>query len=608
MSKKQRLNNFPGKGPNAVWILLLFLGLGISYLFWYNSVNREVESISYSQFLTAIEQDLIQGVTIQDQQVQGKYRDGRLFTTYIVPSEQLWNKLQLHSIDTTVFPTEKQSWGSYLFLALFPLMLILLFYYLRQSQGQGGNSNRLFSVGKSKARFFSANSINVTFKDVAGAHEAKEDLKEVVDFLKNPKKYEALGAKIPRGVLLSGAPGNGKTLLAKAVAGEAHCPFFSISGSDFVEVFVGVGASRVRDLFAQARRHAPCIVFIDEIDAVGRQRGVGLGGGNDEREQTLNQLLTEMDGFSTEHGSVIVLAATNRADILDSALLRPGRFDRKVEVPFPDMHSRHEILQVHAAKVKLDSSVNLEKIARGTYGFSGASLENLINEAALLAARKNETQISVEHFEAARDKIMVGAERRTLFFTDEERRMTAYHEAGHSLLNVLLPKTDPFHKVTILARGSALGISWSMPVNDKVSQTKTQLESRIMVCYGGLIAEKLIFHDQTSGVSSDLEKASSIARAMVRHFGMSAVGPVVYPEDVAVSPLSVESIDKDVATILQRCYTEAERLITDNIEKLHTIANTLLEKETIHAAEMYELLGLPPREISSLRDEEVVSN
>ncbi len=518
-----------------------------------------------------------------------------------MPSTKIWTLLDTRNLDVEIYPVEKQSWGAYLFLSLLPLLLLFLFFFFRQQQGQGGGgSNKIFSVGKNKAKFFSANTVNVTFKDVAGVHDAKEDLKEIVDFLKNPAKYDAIGAKIPRGVLLSGAPGNGKTLLAKAVAGEASCPFFSISGSDFVEVFVGVGASRVRDLFAQARRHAPCIVFIDEIDAVGRQRGVGLGGGSDEREQTLNQLLSEMDGFSTEHGNVIVLAATNRPDILDSALLRPGRFDRKIEVPYPDVKSRHEILIVHATKVKLDETVNLERIARGTPGFSGADLENLINEAALLAARDNNTTVSINNFEAARDKIMVGAERKTLLYTDEEKLMTSYHEAGHSLLNVLLPKTDPFHKVTIMPRGQTLGVSWSLPVNDKVSQTRTQLHSRIIVCFGGLLAEKMIFNEQTSGVSNDLEQASKLARKMVRYFGMSKVGPIIYPEDSQLSQYSVQAIDKEVECLLNDCYKTGETLLTENIDKLHLIAKTLMEKETIHAAEMYELLGLPPREIHSL--------
>ncbi|MBM3887091.1 ATP-dependent zinc metalloprotease FtsH, partial [Candidatus Dependentiae bacterium] len=501
------------------------------------------------------------------------------------------------------------------FLAIFPLLFLMLFFYFRQSQSGGGNGGgRIFNVGKSKAKFFSPNQVTVTFKDVAGVQDAKEDLKEIVDFLKNPAKFERLGAKIPRGVLLSGAPGNGKTLLAKAVAGEAHCPFFSISGSDFVEVFVGVGASRVRDLFAQARRHAPAIVFIDEIDAVGRQRGIGLGGGNDEREQTLNQLLAEMDGFSTEHGSVIVLAATNRPDVLDKALLRPGRFDRLIEVPYPDVACREEILRVHARNVKLGESVDLGKIARGTPGFSGADLENLINEAALLASKSESEFIEIHHFETARDKILVGGERKTLVFTDLEKKMTAYHEAGHSLLNLLLPATDPFHKVTIVPRGRTLGVSWSLPERDKTSQTKTELTSRIIVALGGLLAEKLIFNEQTTGVSNDLEKASAIARNMVKSFGMSPLGPIDYEtssehpylgRDIQsgkeFSEKTAERIDVEVEKIINDCYDQGLRLLVENREKLDLFAHTLLEKETLHAAEVYELLGIPPRETHSLK-------
>ncbi len=415
-------------------------------------------------------------------------------------------------------------------------------------------------------------------------------------------------------MLLSGAPGNGKTLLAKAVAGEATCPFFSISGSDFVEVFVGVGASRVRDLFAQARKNAPCIVFIDEIDAVGRQRGIGLGGGNDEREQTLNQLLAEMDGFSTEHGSVIVLAATNRPDVLDKALLRPGRFDRQIEVPYPDVACREEILKVHAIKVKLGPSVDLAKIARGTPGFSGADLENLINEAALLASKEDIEAIETRHFEVARDKILVGGERKTLVFTEHEKKMTAYHEAGHSLLNLLLPATDPFHKVTIVPRGHTLGVSWSLPERDRTSYTKTELRSRITVALGGLLAEKLVFNEQTTGVSNDLEKASTYARNMVKRYGMSPLGPIDYEtssehpylgRDIQngkdFSEKTAERIDMEVEKIIADCYEDGNKLLITNRDKLELLATTLIEKETLHAAEVYVLLGITPRETHNLQ-------
>lgn len=605
-----------GKGPNAVWLLLALLVLGVGYLFWYNSINRDVEVINYSKVLKAIESKQVESLVIQDQHVQGKFKDGRMFDAYVVPTQLFWDTVQAAQIDVEVYPQEKHSWVTFLLVMLVLLALLPLILYLRQSQGGGGGgSSKIFSVGKSKARFFSPNTITVTFKDVAGVTEAKEDLKDIIDFLKNPEKYARLGAKIPRGVLLSGAPGNGKTLLAKAVAGEASCPFFSISGSDFVEVFVGVGASRVRDLFTQARRHAPCIVFIDEIDAVGRQRGIGLGGGNDEREQTLNQLLSEMDGFSTEHGSVIVLAATNRPDVLDKALLRPGRFDRTVEVPYPDLSCREEILQVHARKVKLDPEVDLHRIARGTPGFSGADLENLINEAALLASKGNDESVKLVHFEIARDKLMLGAQRKSIVFSEKEKLMTAYHEAGHTLLNLLLPHTDPFHKVTIVPRGRALGVSWSLPERDKYSQTKTEMVSRMTVCFGGLLAEKLIFNEQTSGVSNDLEQASKIARAMVCRYGMSGLGPIEY--DFAqenpylgqsqstrqFSERTAQLIDEEVEKIVNECYKHGDELLQQNRDKLDLLAKTLVEKETLQAKEVYLLLDLPPRETHSLQGE-----
>ncbi len=599
--------NIPQKGPNAFWLLIILFGAIVAYLFWFNSVNRDMEHVTFSKLVTQIETDQVKSLKIQDQHVQGLYKDGRKFAGYVAPTDNFWNTLKKHRVDVEVYPQEKQSWGAYLLLSFFPLMLILLFFYFRQGQGGGGGS-KIFSVGKSKAKFFSPNSINVTFKDVAGIPEAKEDLKDIIEFLKKPDKFEKLGAKIPRGILLSGAPGNGKTLLAKAVAGEANCPFFSISGSDFVEVFVGVGASRVRDLFSQARKNAPCILFIDEIDAVGRQRGIGLGGGNDEREQTLNQLLAEMDGFATEQGTVIVLAATNRPDVLDKALLRPGRFDRTVEVPYPDLESREQILKVHAKKVTLNEEVDLRKIARGTPGFSGADLENIINEAALLATKADEESILTHHFEQARDKIILGAERKTMMFTDHEKRMTAYHEAGHTMLNILQPETDPFHKVTIIPRGRALGVSWSLPERDKHSQTKTEMLARITVCFGGLLGEKLIFNDQTSGVANDLQQATKIARSMVRRFGMSELGPIDFKvseehpylgrdmqNQREFSEKTAEKIDAEVENIMNQCYQKGHKLLTENMDKLKLLAETLIEKETLLAHEVAELLDIDVR-------------
>ncbi len=607
-------NNF-GKGPNAVWLLLALLVLGVGYLFWYNSINRDIEAVNYSKLLKAIENNQVESLVIQDQHVQGKLKDGRQFDAYVVPNQYFWESLRSGQVDVEVYPQEKHSWLSFLLVLLVLLSLLPLVLYFRNSQGGAGGSSKIFNVGKSKARFFSPNEINVTFKDVAGVTEAKEDLQDIIEFLRNPEKFERLGAKIPRGILLSGAPGNGKTLLAKAVAGEANCPFFSISGSDFVEVFVGVGASRVRDLFMQARRHSPCIVFIDEIDAVGRQRGIGLGGGNDEREQTLNQLLSEMDGFSTEHGAVIVLAATNRPDVLDKALLRPGRFDRIIEVPYPDLSCREEILKVHARKVKLDPEVDLSRIARGTPGFSGADLENLINEAALMASKNNEQSVRLINFEHARDKVMLGAERKTIVFSEKEKLMTAYHEAGHTLLNILLPDTDPFHKVTIIPRGRALGVSWSLPERDKYSQTKKEMLARMTVCFGGLLGEKIIFNEQTSGVSNDLENATKIARAMVCRFGMSDLGPIEYDysqehpylgRDIQnsrqFSERTAQRIDEEVEKIVAQCYSNGEKLLQENRDKLESLAKTLVEKETLQAKEVYDLLGLPPRETHCLQD------
>lgn len=608
---RSKFNN--NQGPNALWLLLLIVGLGISYLFWYNSANREIETVSFSKLLTSIEENKIESVVIQGQHVQGKYKDGKMFDSYVVPITKLWDSLTSHNVNVDVYPVEKEAWGGYAILLILLIGIALFFFYLRQqAQGGNGGGGKIFNVGKSKARFFSPNTITVTFKDVAGNQEAKEDVKDIIDFLKTPERYERLGAKIPRGILLTGAPGNGKTLLAKAVAGEASCPFFSISGSDFVEVFVGVGASRVRDLFVQAKRHAPCIVFIDEIDAVGRQRGVGLGGGNDEREQTLNQLLAEMDGFSTEHGAVIVLAATNRPDVLDKALLRPGRFDRIIEVPYPDLVSREEILKVHSRKVKLNPEVDLKKIARGTPGFSGADLENLINEAALLASKTGAETITMHAFELARDKIMLGSERKSTTFTEKERLLTAYHEAGHSLIRILLPNTDPLHKVTILHRGRALGVSWALPERDKTSETRQEMLEFMMVCFGGMLAEKIAFNTATTGCSDDIDKATKTARAMVCRYGMSDLGPIVFDRgqdngynqtQKNFSEHTAQRIDDEVNKLVQFCYEQGEKILSENRDKLDLLATTLVEKETLQAKEVYELLGIAPRETHSFHED-----
>jgi cell division protease FtsH len=606
--KRNFRKNLPGRGPNALWFLMVMVGLGIAYLFWYNSMNRNVETINFSTLTSAIENDKVASVVIQGQHVQGKYKNGKYFETFVVPIQSLWDALHKHNVDIDIFPIEKDTWGSFFFFFAFVAGAAMLIFYLRQNQNGGSGGGKIFNVGKSKAKFFSPNQITVTFKDVAGNEEAKEDVKDIVDFLKSPEKFERLGAKIPRGILLTGAPGNGKTLLAKAVAGEASCPFFSISGSDFVEVFVGVGASRVRDLFAQARRHTPCIIFIDEIDAVGRQRGIGLGGGNDEREQTLNQLLAEMDGFSTEKGAVIVIAATNRPDVLDKALLRPGRFDRMVEVPFPDTSAREKILKVHSKNAPLDTDVDLAKIARGTPGFSGADLENLINEAALIGSKRNHKTITMEFFEIARDKVMLGSERKTLLFTEKEKRMTAYHEAGHTMLNLLQPETDPFHKVTIVPRGRALGVSWSLPEGDRHTMLQESMLARMVVCYGGMLAESLFFNTKTSGCSNDIEQATKIARAMVSRYGMSNLGPITFEtghehpylgRDIQssreFSERTAQLIDEEVSKIVSSCYEKGRKLLEENREKLILLAERLIEKETLHADEVYELLGITPR-------------
>lgn len=603
-------------GPGALWLLLTVVGIGVLYLFWFNSTNREIEVLTYSKLLTAIENKKVTSLIVQDQYVQGKYVNNKAFAAYVAPTELFWSTIKSNNVDAEIYPTEKHSWGMYLFLSLLPFLILLIFFYFRQNQNNsgGGGAGKIFNVGKSKAKFFSPNTINVTFKDVAGVVEAKEDLRDIIEFLKNPQKFERLGAKIPRGILLSGAPGNGKTLLAKAVAGESSRPFFSISGSDFVEVFVGVGASRVRDLFAQAKKHSPCIIFIDEIDAVGRQRGIGLGGGNDEREQTLNQLLSEMDGFSTEAGAIIVLAATNRPDVLDKALLRPGRFDRIIEVPYPDLVSREEILNVHSKNVKLDPEVNLAKIARGTPGFSGADLENLINEAALLASKTGLPTVKIEQLEVARDKLMLGAERKTLVVSEKDKRMTAYHEAGHTLLNVLLPSSDPLHKVTIVPRGRALGVSWSLPEMDKYSRSKSELEAKIVICMGGLISEKITFNEQTTGASNDIEQATDIARSMVCRYGMSNLGPIdlnsieEHPylgRDIQkhkdFSESTAQKIDAEIGKIIDECLKKGQSLLNTNKDKLDLLANTLFDKETLYAKEVYELLNIEPREQHTFR-------
>lgn len=524
----------------------------------------------------------------------------RSFETTITNMPSQWDLLKQHGVEFAVLNTASplSNWMIFLIIGLIAILAVVYFIF-RPAPQSGGNN--LFSMGKSKAKMFMPSTIKEKFSSVAGAAEAKEELQDVVDFLKNPEKYKRLGAKITRGVLLVGEPGNGKTLLARAVAGEANCPFFSISGSDFIEVFVGVGAARVRDLFAQARKHAPSIIFIDEIDAVGRHRGSGLGGGHDEREQTLNQLLTEMDGFETSKDPVIVLAASNRPDVLDKALLRPGRFDRRVEVPYPDLLSREQILMVHAKGVQMDPEVDLKKIARGTPGFSGADLANLINEAAIIASKSNSDTITIKDFEEARDKILLGKEVKTIVLSEDERKMTAFHEAGHALIRLLMPEaTDPLHKMTIIPRGRALGVTHFLPEREKYSRDKDEMIASIKAALGGRVAEELVFNKLSTGAYSDFQAATAIARDMVCRYGMSdKLGPVIYSQregEFIYSQHTAETIDAEVRAIIDACYKDAKELLTTNRDKLDKLSFALLEKETMFASEIYELLGITSRE------------
>jgi len=602
--KRKKQISFKGGPRNIIIIAVAIFGL-LFLLSWLNEHTRDVQQINYSAFLAKVEANEVDSVRVSGQNVDGKLKNGKPFQTVVPYDARNWDLLKKHNVDMNVvsLSTGLGSW------ALFPWIFILLgvfvvWFFMRKKTGSGGGGgpgSNIFSMGRSKAKMFLPSSIKENFDSVAGATEAKEELKEVVDFLKSPRKFKRLGAKIPRGILLVGEPGNGKTLLAKAVAGEANCPFFSISGSDFIEVFVGVGAARVRDLFKQARKHAPCIIFIDEIDAVGRHRGSGLGGGHDEREQTLNQLLTEMDGFQTSDDSVIVLAATNRPDVLDTALLRPGRFDRRVHVPFPDLVSREQILRVHAKKVKVDPELDLQKIARGTPGFSGADLENLVNEAALNATRtRDQKKVTMKDFEEARDKILLGKEIKTMIQTPEELKVTAFHEAGHALVHLMMPEVlDPLHKVSIIPRGRALGVTHSLPEKEKYNRSKEEIVARIMSALGGRAAEELIYNKLTTGAYADFRSATQMARAMVCDYGMSDLGTAVYSQsrgDFVYSQKTAEKIDAEVEKILAKSYKDTMKLLKENKDKLELLADKLLEKENLYAGEIYELLGIEARE------------
>lgn len=590
------------KGPKGFIIVVIVVAIFV-LLATLDDISRGVKKVNYSTFLKMVERGQVKKVKISGQDVHGELKDDSKFETVIAYNPKNWDILKEHDVD---FEVINQSGGFSIWYLLsflsFLATLGFIWYIFKQAKGGqsgSGGGNNVFSMGKSRHKLFMPTTIKENFDSVAGAAEAKEELKDVVDFLKNPEKFKRLGAKITRGVLLVGEPGNGKTLLAKAVAGEANCPFFSISGSDFIEVFVGVGASRVRDLFAQARKNAPSIIFIDEIDAVGRTRGSGLGGGHDEREQTLNQLLTEMDGFQTTAESVIVLAATNRPDVLDKALLRPGRFDRRVHVPYPDLVSREQILNVHAKNVKIDIEVDLAKIARGTPGFSGADLANLINEAAINASKTNQKTVTVKDFEEASDKILLGKEIKTMVQSPQDLKITSYHESGHSLIRLMLPQeADPLHKLTIIPRGRALGVSHSLPERDKHTLSKKEMLASIAIALGGRAAEDLVFNKITTGAYSDFKMATDMARDMVCNYGMSDLGIAVYKQgdaDFAYSQKTAEKIDEQVDKILNESYNRAKDILQQNRDKLDKLAETLLIKETMFAGEVYELLGIEPR-------------
>ncbi len=565
--------------------------------------------VDYSDFIDQIHQGQVSQVSIEGPTIRGVYVNGGAFTTYNPGDPGLMGDLLDNRVKVSAKPPEKQGVLMQIFISWFPMLLLIgvwIFFMKSMGGGMGGKGGPM-SFGKSKAKMLSDEQIKVTLDDVAGADEAKQEVGEIVDFLRDPGKYQSLGGNIPRGVLMVGPPGTGKTLLAKAIAGEAKVPFFSISGSDFVEMFVGVGASRVRDMFEQAKAHAPCIIFIDEIDAVGRSRGSGMGGGNDEREQTLNQLLVEMDGFEGSEG-VIVIAATNRADVLDSALLRPGRFDRQVSVGLPDIKGREQILKVHMRKVPLADDVKPAYIARGTPGFSGADLANLVNEAALFAARNNEKLVTQKHFEQAKDKILMGVERKSMIMNDKERRMTAYHEAGHAIVGYLVPEHDPVYKVSIMPRGRALGVTMYLPEEDSYSYSKQKLESQLSSLYGGRVAEELIYGSDlvTTGASNDIERATHIARNMVTKWGLSDnLGPLLYEEEdngfmgssrnANVSEEISKAIDVEIRNLIDRNYKRAQDILKEHADKLEIMTETLMEFETIDAAQIKNIMeGLPP--------------
>lgn len=585
---------------------VLFYLLIIMVIIWmfdlYGEKNSKPADISYTSFMQHVQQDEIKQVTIVDNVISGKLKDGKEFSTVAPNDSKLVEKLEAKKVDIKAELPPQPPWWMSILSSILPMLIIVGLWFMLMNQG-GAGGGKVMNFGKSRARRYDEEKLKITFKDVAGAEEAKQELEEVVEFLKHPQKYNDLGAKIPKGVLLYGPPGTGKTLLAKAVAGEAGVPFFSISGSDFVEMFVGVGASRVRDLFDQAKKSAPCIVFIDEIDAVGRQRGAGLGGGHDEREQTLNQLLVEMDGFSANEG-IIMIAATNRPDILDPALLRPGRFDRQIVVDRPDIKGRTEILKVHVKGKPMGPDVNLDVIAQRTPGFTGADLSNLVNEAALLTARKDKKAINMPEIEEAAERVIMGPERKSRVISDKEKRLTAYHEGGHTIVGMLLEHTDPVHKVTIIPRGRAGGYTLSLPKEDKYYATRSEMLDELKVLLGGRVAEALVLKEISSGASNDLQRATQLARQMICEYGMSEnIGPVTFghrqdqvflgrdiARDKDYSEEVAAEIDKEVRSFMEDAYAATEKLLSDNIDKLHVIAKALMEKETLEEEEINQLV------------------
>ena len=608
----------------VLWLIIGLLLIALFNLFQGTSKNRNSTSISFSDFLIAIDSGKVSEVHIQGNNVEGFFEDGRPFVTYAPNYPNLVDKLNESDVRITASPIER---GMHpilsILLSWFPMLLLIgvWIFFMRQMQSGGGKA---MGFGKSKAKLLSEQIGKITFHDVAGIDEAKQELEEVVEFLKDPRKFSKLGGKIPRGCLLIGPPGTGKTLLARAIAGEANVPFFSISGSDFVEMFVGVGASRVRDMFEQGKKNAPCIIFIDEIDAVGRHRGAGLGGGNDEREQTLNQLLVEMDGFETNEG-VIIIAATNRPDVLDPALQRPGRFDRTVVISNPDIIGRDQILKVHIKKIKVSPKFNSKIIARGTPGFSGADLANIVNEAALLAARRNKRLVTLEDFEEAKDKVMMGAERRSMVMTEDEKKLTAYHEAGHAIATLNSPASDPIHKATIIPRGRALGMVVRLPERDHLSMKQDQMDSHLVIAMGGRIAEDMIFGKDkiTNGAASDIQMVTNLARKMVTEWGMSEkLGRLRYHNDSEeiflghsvsqsknISDATAKLIDDEIRRIVDKAETKCRKILTENTKELHIVAKGLLEYETLTGDEIKDLLkGIMPTRVDFDNDLDIKSS